>query len=122
MRVGLALGRIIAVVGVAGATALVERYGGREIRVPAPEHLEPGHPLAQTLGLDLARAFAARFEGPRFLVPLGTGWGSGLPHDAAALIHDLIERGASTAVIVQRARCHARTVERYRRRRRSRAG
>ncbi len=122
MRAGLALRRIIAVVGVEAATALVERYGGREIRVPAPEHLDPGHHLAQTLGLDLARAFAARFEGPRFLVPLGTGWGSGLPHDAAALIRDLIERGASTTAIVQRARCHARTVERYRQRRRSRAG
>lgn len=122
MKAGKALCEIIAVVGVAAATALVQRFGGREIHVPAPDRLEPGHPLAQTLGLDAARRFARDFEGPRYLVPRGVGRGSGLPHDAAAEIRALIERGASASAIAARTGCHIRTIARYRRRLRSRAG
>ena len=112
---------VASVIGEAGAWSLVDRFGGREIQVPAPDRVQCGHPLAMALGLDAAKRFAQRFEGPRFLVPNGR-YGVNRAADNAEL-RRLLENGASASTAAERCGCHIRTVWRVKARmRRAAAG
>jgi len=113
-RLGGALIEIAAGIGEPLPWALVDRFGGQEIWVPAADGLEPGHPIAMALGLDAARAFCRRFEGPRFLVPTGRMPGRRSDLDAAT-VRALIAEGRPAAAVARLSDCHIRTVWRHRR-------
>jgi hypothetical protein len=106
---------IASVVGEDATWALVDRFGGQEIWVPSPERIEPGHPIAQALGIDTARRFCRRFEGPRLLIPIGMPHGLRRAVDAQR-VRELVAEGRPAASVARDAGCHLRTVWRHRRR------
>ncbi|MCO8146856.1 hypothetical protein NHN26_16755 [Rhodovulum tesquicola] len=86
--------------------AIRERLGGQEFKIPHPDNLFDGHPLAEALGLDGARALAEQFNGERVYVPRPTRGATDTALleavEAGATNHDLAERYGFTVRHVRR--------------------
>lgn len=70
-RLGPGMRALEALVGRAGALALIHVWGGGRVYVPLPGNLHDDHPLVAALGWGLARTLAERYGGGVLEVPRG---------------------------------------------------
>lgn len=60
---------IIEIIGESAALAMVKRYGGQRIRIPALSNATDDHPLAECIGLDTLRKLVGLDGGRWMYVP-----------------------------------------------------
>ena len=93
----------------AGREAALEialRFGGNPLRIPHPADISPGHPLAELVGLEAARAIAER---------CGGGSAVEIPLARKAVVVHLTGKGLSATEIAVRLGISRYTARRYRR-------
>lgn len=91
----------------AGRGAAVEvalRFGGDPLHVPHPAHIGPGHPLAELVSLETARAIARRCGAGTVEIPLAR----------KAVAAHLAAIGLTTPEIARKLNISRRTARRYR--------
>lgn len=94
-------------IGDDAALLVAREWGGRSLYIP--QRIEPGHRLAEILGLERAQQLIKMIGHGPIMVPLG-------PSARLTQIHDLIYRrlreGYSHAHVAREAGVHVRSVER----------
>jgi hypothetical protein len=101
------LGEVYDFAGAEAAMSLAAKYGGLKVSVPAEPTADS--PLAQCVGLEVARWLGEHYGAESLRVPLG-------PRDRTRQIEALVADGWTTADIVRRLGVADRTVARARER------
>ena len=97
------------------AELLIRQFGGRKLRIPAPEYLNDSSKLAKAVGwpiaLKICKALAAGDAGIEITIPLG---GTSLNEQRAKLIEGYLRNRKSINETARLSGSHVRTVLRHR--------
>lgn len=99
------LEELVEVIGVDGALLLCGQYGGARLHVPA--EMEPGHHLAQLVGLEAAEKMSARAGGCTIEIPKADAWNKARRDEQLRLDRS---RGLSQAALARKYKLTQRWV------------